>query len=268
MGLLASHSNSTLAVDEKAPPPSYTVSQNEAAPQIQQQTQLKPALPTNRTPSPQPQAPPQSTTIRFPPQFGIYHASGSMTDLVIAQSKDDPHPLYYISTHSGFSSQPSVILHSSPHPGSPPLANADFHSFSSTIDMSLFVAIPPGSNPQMAPMERSGAFSYVRQFRAPIPSTSSVEIFEWKRSSGPEVQALEGRSHGKKCARVSTGEVVAVFTHPDMSYSKKGKFAFMGSGVGLGEGFEVMAVMAILAIMEKERRAKNSSNGAAGGGGC
>lgn len=264
MGFFSSHSDSTLAVDEKAPPPSYTASENAAPPQIQQQTQLKALTPQNCTPSPRPQGPQQ--TVRFPPSFGIYHASGSMSDLIIAQSKDDPHPLYYISTHSGFSSQPSVILHSSPNPNSPPLADADFHSFSSTIDMSLFVAIPPGSRPQTATMETSGAFSYVRQFRAPIPSTSSVEVFEWKNSSGPEVQALEGRSHGKKCIRVSTGEVVAVFTHPDMSYSKKGKMAFMGSGVGLGEGFEVMCVMSTAAIMEKERRAKNNrrNNGAGG----
>ncbi len=80
------------------------------------------------------------------------------------------------------------------------------------------------------------------------------------------MQALEGRSHGKKCTRISTGEVVAVFTHPDMAYKKKGKFAFVGNGLVLGEGFEVMAVMSILAIMEKERRAKNNRNGAVGGG--
>ncbi|KAF8863763.1 hypothetical protein BDZ45DRAFT_797992 [Acephala macrosclerotiorum] len=237
-------------LDEKAPPPSYTVSQNEAAPQIQQQTQLKLTLPQNRTSSPRPSPGPQQT-VRFPPSFGIYHASGSISDLIIAQSKDDPHPLYYISTHSGFSSQPSVILHSSPNPNSPPLADADFHSFSNTIDMpssspSRLVQDPkqqPWKPP--APLVMSG--NSAPQSPQPPPS---------KSSNGKTVPALKSKL--SKADRMGRN-----------AYDKKGKMAFVGSGLGLGlgEGWEVMCVMSIAAIMEKERRAQNNRRRNSGAGG-
>ncbi|KUJ21143.1 uncharacterized protein LY89DRAFT_778759 [Mollisia scopiformis] len=249
--------SSQTLVNEKAPPPSYEVAASQDGSQ-----DLKAF----------PQAPAQPTPFRFPQNFGFYHASGSFSDLVIASQKDDPNPLFYISTHGGFSSQPSVVLHSSRFSTSPPLATADFHSFSSTIDMSLYL---PGSPNQISSMESSGAFTYTRRFSARMPS-GGKEAFEWKNSQGVEVQSLHGRGHGKKCIRVATGEVVAAFTHPDMSRNKKGKMAFLGDRAGLGEGFEVLCVMAMLAIMEKERRAKRSRNGAvaggagasAGGGGC
>lgn len=97
-------------------------------------------------------------------------------------------------------------------------------------------------------------------FKAPIPSTGQLETFEWKGSSGAEVQMLEGRSHGKKCVRASTGEVVAVFTHPSMSFDKRGKMAFLGDRANLGEAFEVLAVIGVAAVVEKERRARQNRN--------
>jgi len=71
---------------------------------------------------------------------------------------------------------------------------------------------------------------------------------------------LDGRSHGKKCVRVSTGEVVAVFTHPSMSFDKRGKMGFLGDRSNLGEAFEVLAVMGVVAIVEQERRARRRRN--------
>ncbi|KAH7336714.1 hypothetical protein BKA65DRAFT_377123, partial [Rhexocercosporidium sp. MPI-PUGE-AT-0058] len=195
---------------------------------------------------------------RFPQAFGLYSAGSFSGDLYIAQGKDDPNPLYYVSTHGGMSSQPSVILHSTRDPNSPPHATADFHSFSSSIDLTLFVGIPPGSSPQTCVMESTGMMSSSRIFQAPIPSTGLLETFEWKGSSGAEVQMLDGRSHGKKCVRVSTGQVVAVFTHPTMSFDKRGKMAFLGDRANLGEAFEVLAVTGVVAVLEKERRAKQS----------
>ncbi|KAK0114843.1 hypothetical protein ONS96_013325 [Cadophora gregata f. sp. sojae] len=244
--------------DEKPPPPSYEMATSQQSTLGVQDTQST----TRRSPSPARPPPPQQSNLafRFPQAFGFYAASSFSGDLFLARGKDDPNPLYYISTHTGFSSQPSVILHSSRDPNSPPFATADFHSFSSTIDLTLFIGIPPGSQPQTTPLESTGMMSSSRMFQAPIPSTGQLETFEWKGSSGPEVQMLEGRSHGKKCVRVSTGEVVAVFTHPGMSLEKRGKMAFIGDRANLGEAFEVLAVMGVVAAEEKERRSRQQRN--------
>ncbi|KAG4435586.1 hypothetical protein IFR05_008932 [Cadophora sp. M221] len=244
MGLFSSN--------EEPPPPSYeSATAQPETPKVQD-----PNSAARRSSSPARPPPQSNLQFRFPPAFGLYSAGSFSGDLYIAQGKDDPNPLYYVSTHSGLSSQASVILHSTSHPNSPPHATADFHSFSSTIDLTLFIDIPPGSGPQTCAMESTGVMSSSRMFQAPIPSTGQLETFEWKGSSGTEVQMLDGRSHGKKCVRVSTGEAVAVFTHPSMSIDKRGKMAFIGDRVNLGEAFEVLAVMGVVAMVEKERRAK------------
>lgn len=49
----------------------------------------------------------------FPNDIGVYHASGSFKDLRISLSGDSP-PLFYVSTHSSWSSKPSVVLHGGP----------------------------------------------------------------------------------------------------------------------------------------------------------
>lgn len=74
--------------------------------------------------------------------------------------------------------------------------------------------------------------------------------------------------------RASTGEVVAVWAHAGgVSYSKKGKFAFMieeGKRRELGSLWEIMCVMSICVIMEKSRRQKQKQkqkrNGGTAGG--
>ena len=38
------------------------------------------------------------------------------------------------------------------------------------------------------------------------------ETFEWKSSSGADIQSLEGRGHGMKLVRMRSGEVVAVWS--------------------------------------------------------
>ncbi|CZS91271.1 hypothetical protein WAI453_003659 [Rhynchosporium graminicola] len=242
--------------DEKAPPPSYeSATAQRGALDVQKSSTV-----TRRSPSPAGPPPPSNSQFRFPRAFGLYSASSFSGDLYIAQGADDQNPLYYISSHSGLSSQPSVVLHSSRDPNSPPHATADFHSISSTIDLTLFIGIPPGSAPQTCAMESAGMMSSSRMFQAPIPSTGQLEMFEWKGSSAAEVQMLDGRSHGKKCVRVSTGEVVAVFTHPSMSFDKRGKMAFVGDRANLGEAFEVLAVIGVIAVVEKERRARQRRN--------
>jgi hypothetical protein len=174
----------------------------------------------------------------------------------------DSQPIFHVSTHGGFSSQPSVVLHSGPHQNASPMATADFHSFSSDIDIVLF-------NTPLK-LESEGAFNPVRVFKYPMPQANGqtvLEMFQWKHSSGPEVQGLKGSSHGYKCVRAKTGEVVAAWARPNSGHRKKGKMRFLMRDRIADDRFETCVVITMLAIMEKLRRKKNSSNAAAGGGG-
>jgi len=84
------------------------------------------------------------------------------------------------------------------------------------------------------------------------------ETFTWKRSSGPEVQALQGKSHGMKLVRVRDGKVVAAWTEPSSGRNKKGRLRFLGDKAELGERWEVLVVVTIVVILEKARRNNNS----------
>lgn len=63
------------------------------------------------------------------------------------------------------------------------------------------------------------------------------------------------------------GEVVAAWTGPNNGTRKKGKLRFMARENGLGDEWEVMAVICIAAMAEKARRTKGRGGAAAGGGG-
>lgn len=192
--------NSSSQVEEHTEtPPPYAASN----PQETTSALSLPSPARTHTPSPILQPQPQVSiqllqSFRFPQSFGIYHASGSNSDFVIALHASN-QPIYLISTHGGFSSQPSVILHSSPHESAPPLATADFHSFSPSTDLTLYV--PDPANPKITSLNKEGMFwsSYI--FLCYIPASKATEEFEWKSSSGHEVNALQGRGYGKKCVR-------------------------------------------------------------------
>lgn len=175
-----------------------------------------------------------------------------MSEMVIALKGDDPNPLFYISTHGGFSSKPSVVLHSDRYKSSPPIATADFPSFTSKIEIDIKAS--PLFAAERITLTEHGVFYYSRRFTFTLPGTNIKEQFEWKRSSGQEVANLMGKPHGGKLVRVKTGEVVAAWTLPRMLNKKKGKMSFLGNREVLGEKFELMAVISILGIMEKERR--------------
>jgi hypothetical protein len=105
-------------------------------------------------------------------------------DMTIALSADSP-PIFYISTHGGFSSKPTVVLHSGAYESASPMATADFHSFSSTVQVML-------SN-QSFKLQSEGAFHPVKFFLFPMPQANGqtqLERFEWKSSSGAESTAL------------------------------------------------------------------------------
>jgi len=201
---------------------------------------------------------------RFPPQFGIYHAPGSHTDLIIALQKDAPS-LFHISTHGAWSRQPDVVLHSTPSSESLPLATAQFSKFSSTTD----IMICPSNHlaqPIRTQLTKDQLFSSSMSFFAATAQSGTAERFEWKSSTGPEVQALEGSRHGMSLVRTQTGEVVAAWARPNSGTKKKGKVAWVGRRDVLGEGGEVLAIVTILAIMEKTRRRQSGTVGVAAGG--
>jgi hypothetical protein len=119
---------------------------------------------------------------------------------------------------------------------------------------------------QASKLESTGTFTRSYMFPA-VLAGGAKEMFEWKRSSGAEVQGLQGKSHGMKLVRIRSGEVVAAWARANSGYKKKGKMEFLRvDRASLGEGFELMVVISILTIMEKARRQKNSSAAAAGGG--
>jgi hypothetical protein len=204
---------------------------------------------------------------RFPKEFGFYKASTLISDMVIARRADDPNPLFYISTHSGLSSKPNIILHSTCYPSSPPLATANYHTYTSTIDIAL--AATSSYRAEHRSLEKTGVFSSGRAFSVTLAGSNVPESFEWKRSHGQEVANLHGRGHGEKLVRINTGEVVAAWTTPYMSIGKKGKMSFLGNRDVLGEKFELMAVICMLGIMGKDHNGKHGGGaGMMGGGGA
>jgi len=136
----------------------------------------------------------------------------------ISLSADSP-TIFYVSMHSCWSSKPSVVLHGGPNLSSPPIAAADFHSFSSTVDIVL--------GNEKHTLIKSGTFSSSQVFDVHIRSTDKNERFEWKASTGAEVASLEGQRRGMKLVRVSTGAVVAAWTRPNIGMKKKGKLRFL-----------------------------------------
>ncbi|KAK0107974.1 hypothetical protein ONS96_003756 [Cadophora gregata f. sp. sojae] len=209
---------------------------------------------------------------RFPQSFGIYHAAGTSSDLVLAHHNHDPNPLVYITTHNAWSSKPSIVLHSSGLNSSPQLATAKLVSFSSEVQINI-LAQSTGRSIIAESMRKDHNQHACHFFTVPVGGNQTPERFEWKSSKGNEVRSLNGKSHGMKLVRVRTGEVVVAWAPPNSGTRKRGKMAFLNREV-LGENFEIMAVVTILAIMEKARRGRGGgaaaaagAGGAAGGGG-
>ncbi|KAH7397516.1 hypothetical protein BKA64DRAFT_38202 [Cadophora sp. MPI-SDFR-AT-0126] len=211
---------------------------------------------------------------RFPQSFGIYHASGTSSDLVLAHRNHDPNPLFYVTTHNSWSSKPSVVLHSGGQCSSPQLATARFASFSSEVEVNL-LAQSTGRTIIAETMRKDRSQHSCHYFTVPVGGNQTPERFEWKNSQGNEVRSLNGKSHGMKLVRVKTGEVVVAWAPPNSGTRKRGKMAFLNREV-LGENFEIMAVVTILAMMERTRRGRGGGAAAAagagaatgGGGGC
>ncbi|CAG8961305.1 hypothetical protein HYFRA_00013766 [Hymenoscyphus fraxineus] len=204
-----------------------------------------------------------------------------------------PHLFYISlqdeSSPYGYTRQPEILLHNGPSKSSPVLSYVEFQdsSMKSNITMSpcdtnssstyrtiSFPSSPSSSNSSSSNLPKprierlsptGGMFSTEKYtFSYTNPRSFVRERFEWRYSSGPFIRTSEGRkeSGGLKLIRMRNGETIAVYaglagTMKTYGNSKRvlGMFRFLNGKVmgGLGEEFEVLAVMSILAIVERSR---------------
>ncbi|KAI1740645.1 hypothetical protein F4680DRAFT_418744 [Xylaria scruposa] len=210
----------------------------------------------------------------FPPAFCVY--CQSTRHYIIGES----HylPLYAVSTHSSLSSKPDLVLYSGASEDTPPLAFVDHEPFSRSAGITL-PARRQGSPSFPAShelLESGGPFTRTLSFDIETAASDGRrEHFEWRHSSGVEIEALGGRHSGWKLVRLSPpgmskrrnnrgnnstlGEVVAVWVATGMFMARVLRFQFLGSGAdgSLGERWAVMAVASALAIWNRDLRVRN-----------
>ncbi|KAM3076168.1 hypothetical protein ACMFMG_006320 [Clarireedia jacksonii] len=218
-------------------PPQYSPPQYSNPPPSYSEASQQPPSASQQYPAPGSYRPPI-----FPPLFGVYGCGHRGYGLALSKEST---PFLTVETHTGFSGKPSLILGN----GVTTLATADNHTFSSKIDISVgnFNCV----------LQSDGLFAPSYPFEY-IHDDGSREVFEWRRSKGPEVQSLNGARHGHKLVRVKNGQVVAAWTKPSgWAIDKMGKIALMERG--LGERWEITAVIGALALLEAERQAGTAS---------
>ncbi|KAI1366068.1 hypothetical protein F5Y08DRAFT_337977 [Xylaria arbuscula] len=159
-------------------------------------------------------------------------------------------PLYAVTTHALYT-QPDMVIHRGITRDSPSLAMVYHQPFSRSASVTL--PARPGSRFPVAHelLESIGTvFRPVVSFSIETTSSGrSREHFEWRHSSGVEVEALGGRHSGWKLVRVSVPPLSVL--HPSSLYAPlKRKFSSSGGGSGGGgnvlgqssDGKEVVAV--------------------------
>ncbi|KAI1275818.1 hypothetical protein F5Y07DRAFT_400132 [Xylaria sp. FL0933] len=186
----------------------------------------------------------------FPQVFSLYCQSPRHYFIGVNQNT----PLYAVSTYSTLSMRPDVVLHNG--------ASQDAHEVLGSV----------------------GAFTRIMSFSIETTASGrSREYFEWRHSSGIEVEALGGRHSGTSYPspfsnplrrhRISGGtsnsmllghssdgkEVVAVCAGASLSVSKVLRFRFLGTGAdgSLGSRWAIMAVASALAIWNRDRRSRS-----------
>jgi hypothetical protein len=244
------------ALEDDAPPAYSPPSRNPLNPQIPLAQQLQGTA-----------GPSGSVNRQFPPEFNLYSVSVLGRTYQLGEHQDAP--IYMVTTHTGWSGNPDVMLHTTNNSNSPPLATANFKTFShdTTIMLPPLNAQSRATEAVMIGSMFMRTFSFSVEVPAPAGQLRS-EPFEWRHSRGEDVGKL-GSVWGRGWKLVRTAgqggaegnEVVAVFTTGTVSLTKKFCFKFIGAGENgsLGERWAVMAVISAMAIWEKERRKKNNS---------
>ncbi|KAI0441286.1 hypothetical protein F4803DRAFT_576762 [Xylaria telfairii] len=203
----------------------------------------------------------------FPAAFGVYYLSAR--HYVIGETRH--LPLCAVSTHSALSAKPDLVIYNGPSEDTPPLAFVDHEPFSRSAGITLPARQEsrfPASN---ALLESVGPFTRMMSFDIETAASGGArEHFEWRHSSGIEVEGLGGRHSRWKLVRAplnpitakkrkhSTAgkEVVAVWVGPSFFVSRVLRFQFLGSGAdgSLGDRWAAMAVASALTIWNRDRR--------------
>ncbi|KAI1753823.1 hypothetical protein F4782DRAFT_495833 [Xylaria castorea] len=144
----------------------------------------------------------------FPPAFCVY-CQGTPRHYVIGESQH--LPLYAVSTHSSLSSKPDLVIYNGASEDTPPLAFVDHESFSRSAGITLPARQGSSSHfPASHELLESGG-PFTRNLSFDIETTTAAaeeeeeeedggrrrrrEHFEWRHSSGVEVEALGGGRH-------------------------------------------------------------------------
>ncbi|KAH8906626.1 hypothetical protein BR93DRAFT_625981 [Coniochaeta sp. PMI_546] len=248
-------------LDDDAPPaeelPAYSPpSKNPLNPQIPLAQQLQVAA-----------GPSGNVNRQFPPEFNLY--SANLLGRTFNLGEHQNAPIYVVSIHTGWSGNPDVMLHTTANATSPPLATANFKTFTNDTTIKL-PPLTPQSHPTQTTLKGS-MFMRTWSFSIEVPGPNGQlrsEPFEWRHSKGEDVNSLGSVwGTGWKLVRMlrqdgDAKEVVAVFTEGTVSLTKKFCFKFTGAGEtgALGERWAVMAVISAMAIWEKNRRSKNNAS--------
>ncbi|KAI0556140.1 hypothetical protein F4679DRAFT_521228 [Xylaria curta] len=129
----------------------------------------------------------------FPPAFCVY--CQSTRHYIIGES----HylPLYAVSTHSSLSSKPDLVIYGGACEDAPPLAFVDHEPFSRSAGITLPARQGSPFPASHELLESGGPFTRTLSFNIKTAASDRRrEHFEWRHSSGVEIEALGGRHSG------------------------------------------------------------------------
>jgi hypothetical protein len=139
------------------------------------------------------------------------------------------------------------------------MATANFHKFSSSVDICLSHPTDPSDKDVNIVLQRREAFTKGSSFAVPLRN-GLTESFQWRNSRGVEVASLNGWWQGKKLVRETTGQVVAAWTFVDSGWRTYKKMAWIAAPGGqdhreeLGIWFELASVMTCVVMIELKKR--------------
>ncbi|KAH9897334.1 hypothetical protein F4778DRAFT_256815 [Xylariomycetidae sp. FL2044] len=203
----------------------------------------------------------------FPTQFTIYRKTGFTKPSACYLAASASAPLNYIDLGSGIlrGSKSHVLLHAGPDARSPLLATAKPGRWGRDHLIEL-----AGSSHRQSRAEKLVCKSFMRKtwYEFSIQRDNGKaedrdgEMFEWRESTGSDIQGLGLRKRGWKLVRLGAQgvtedneEVVAVWAeHSRWRDAKPFEFRFLRSGASgiLGDRWAVMAVVTALGIWYEE----------------
>ncbi|RYC64447.1 hypothetical protein CHU98_g1738 [Xylaria longipes] len=210
------------------PPPSYAEATGVV--DLDNQANIRRHSTTNTSPTPVYGSSSSVAPHIFPPAFCLYCLS--TRHYVIGQSQY--LPLYAVSTHATLSSKPDLVIYNGASEDTPPLAFVDHEAFSRSAGITL-----PARQDSRFPashelLESGGPFTRIMSFNIETAvSDGRREHFEWRHSSGVEVEALGGRHsvpwlwRGWKPGR-TMGDNGCCFSVGDLESGATGKESWAG----------------------------------------